>query len=190
VQHNFLSAAAGNEVVSIVRTVNAFFRWELNSCETLVRDGVVYPIDYANATPDLALISLHYYFPWAIRTLVKWVIFCCVTGRRQTVDLNTERFFAIADREGMTYGERLSEYRRLADRQLDVDRYEAFCERYLTHIDEATKEWVESDDFDRIMVDTVRSTFPAHEHDQFIAHYRGLLQLWARDQRAMAHGRG
>jgi hypothetical protein len=190
VQHNFLSAETGNEVVSIVRTVNAFFRWELNSCETLVRDGVVHPIDYANATPDLAIVSLHYYFPWAIRTLVKWMIFCCVTGRRQTVDLNTERFFAIADREGMTYSERLSEYRRLADRQLDVDRYESFCARHLAHIDEATVEWVESGDFDRIIVDTVRSTFPAHEHDQFIAHYRGLLHLWVSDQHAIAQGRG
>jgi hypothetical protein len=29
----------------------------------------------------------------------------------------------------------------------------------------------------------VRSTFPAHEHDQFIAHYRGLLGAWAHDER-------
>jgi hypothetical protein len=31
--------------------VNAFFRWESNPCETLVKDGRVYPIDYANACP-------------------------------------------------------------------------------------------------------------------------------------------
>jgi hypothetical protein len=186
VEHNFLDARAGNEVVSILRTVNAFFRWELNSCETLIRGGEVYPIDYANATPDLALTSLHYYFPWAIRSLLKWVVFCCVTGRHQTVDLDTEEYFAIADRADLSYEEKLAGYRQIADRQLDVDRYREFCDRHLAHIDEVSVAWVESQEFDRIIVDTVRSTFPAHEHEQFIAHFRGLLAAWAHDQRATA----
>ena len=152
----------------------------------LVRDGVVYPIDYANATPDLALTSLHYYFPWAIRSLLKWIVFCCVTGRRQTVDLDTRRYFAIADNPDLTYTQRLREYRRLADKQLDVERYQEFCARHLAHVDEASVEWVESEEFGRIIVDTVCSTFPSHEHEHFIAHYRGLLGRWAADQRAAA----
>jgi hypothetical protein len=186
VDHSFLDARAGNEVVSILRTVNAFFRWELNSCETLIRGDEVYPIDYANATPDLALTSLHYYFPWAIRSLLKWVVFCCVTGRHQTVDLDTEEYFAIADRADLSYEEKLAGYRKIADRQLDVDRYREFCDRHLAHIDELSVAWVESQDFDRIIVETVRTTFPAHEHEQFIAHFRGLLAAWAHDQRATA----
>ncbi len=72
----------GDEVVTIGRLVNAFFRWEFNSCETLVKGGEVYPIDYANACPDVALTSLHYYFPWAMKALVKWAVFCTVTGRQ------------------------------------------------------------------------------------------------------------
>jgi hypothetical protein len=186
VAHNFLSDEVGDEVVTIARLVNAFFRWELNSCETLVKDGVVYPIDYANATPDLAVTSLHYYFPWAIRTLLKWVIFCCVTGRRPTVDLNTGAYFEIADREGLSYAEKLSAYRRLADRQLDVERYQEFCTRHLAHVDEICVEWVEGDDFDRLLIDTVVSTYPAHEREMFLAHFRGLLQLWAHDQHVAA----
>jgi hypothetical protein len=186
VDHHFLEPRAGDEVVSILRTVNAFFRWELNSCETLVRGDEVYPIDYANATPDLALTSLHYYFPWAIRTLLKWVVFCCVTGRHQTVDLDTEEYFAIADRADLSYSEKLAAYRQIADRQLEVDRYREFCERHLAQVDELSVAWVESPEFDRILVDTVRNTFPEHEHEQFIAHFRGLLAAWARDQRATA----
>ena len=82
VDHSFLSAESGAEVASIGRIVNAFFRWEFNSCETLVRGNEVYPIDYANACPDVAITSLHYYFPWAMKALVKWSIFCTATGRK------------------------------------------------------------------------------------------------------------
>ena len=186
VEHGFLTPRAGDEVLTILRTVNAFFRWELNSCETLIRGDDVYPIDYANATPDLALTSLHYYFPWAIRSLLKWVVFCCVTGRLQTADLDTEQYFAIADRADLSYEEKLAGYRKLADKQLDVERYREFCERHLAHVDELSVAWVESPDFDRIIVDTVRTTFPPHEHEEFIAHFRGLLGAWAHDQRVAA----
>ena len=82
IAHDFLDPATGAETVSIGRLVNAFFRWEFNSCETLIRDGVVYPIDYANACPDVAITSLHYYFPWAMKALVKWSVFCTATGRK------------------------------------------------------------------------------------------------------------
>ena len=76
------SEGVGTEAVTIAQTVNAFFRWEFNSCEMLVKDGVVYPIDYANACPDVAVTSLHYYFPWAMKALLKWSVFCVATGRK------------------------------------------------------------------------------------------------------------
>ena len=81
VSHDFLSPETGEEVLTISRLINAFFRWEFNSCETLVRGTEAHPIDYANASPDVALTSLHYYWPWAISALLKWSIFCTVTGR-------------------------------------------------------------------------------------------------------------
>ena len=37
VEHDFLTPEIGWEVVTISRLVNAFFRWEFNSCESLVR---------------------------------------------------------------------------------------------------------------------------------------------------------
>jgi hypothetical protein len=183
VSHDFLDAATGDEVVTIGRLVNAFFRWEFNSCETLVKDGVVYPIDYANACPDVAITSLHYYFPWAIKALAKWTVFCTATGRRPRYDLDTRRYFDIADRADLDYDEKLAAYRTLADDYFEVERYRDFCASRLTHLDQAVLEWVEGTDFDRLLVETVRSTFPAHEHDQFIAHYRGLLGAWANDER-------
>jgi hypothetical protein len=184
VAHDFLDARIGYETVTIGRLVNAFFRWEFNSCETLIRGGVVYPIDYANACPDVAITSLHYYFPWAMKALVKWSVFCTATARRPRLDLDTRRYFDVADREDLTYEEKLDAYRALADEYFEVDRYLDFCASRLEHMDEIVLEWVQGPEFDRLLVDTVRSTFPPHEHDHFIAHYRGLLGLWAQDERA------
>ena len=43
-----------------------------------------------------------------------------------------------------------------------------------------------SEEFDRLLRDTVAATYPPHEHDEFLAHFRGLLGLWADDQAAGA----
>jgi hypothetical protein len=184
VAHEFLTPEVGQEVVTISRLVNAFFRWEFNSCETLVRGPDVHPIDYANACPDVALTSLHYYFPWAMKTLLKWTVFCLVTNRRPTLDLDTRRYFDIADRDDLSYGEKLAAYRRIVDEYFETDRYLDFCASRLPHLDEIVYEWVDSSEFHQLLIDTVRATYPAHEHDRFIAHFRGLLDLWLRDEQA------
>ena len=183
VSHDFLDAETGAEAVTIGRLVNAFFRWEFNSCETLIKGSEVYPIDYANACPDVALTSLHYYFPWAMKALVKWSVFCTATGRKPRFDLDTRRYFDIADREDLSYADKLPLYRALADDHFEVERYHDFCASRLPHLDAVVLDWVDGPEFDQLLIDTVRSTFPAHEHDHFIAHYRGLLGLWREDER-------
>ena len=167
VAHDFLSPELGEEVLTISRLVNAFFRWEFNSCECLVRGAEVHPIDYANASPDVALTSLHYYFPWAIKTLLKWCTFCLVTGRRPRLDLDTRSYFEVADRDDLSYAEKLAAYRRLADDYFEADRYHDFCASRLAHVDEVVLEWVDSPEFDRFLIDTVRATYPPHEHERF-----------------------
>ena len=184
IDHGFLSPDQGEEVVMIGKLVNAFFRWEFNSCETLVKGTEVYPIDYANACPDVSLTSLHYYFPWAIMALAKWAIFCTTTERKMHVDPNTADYFAIGDREDISYGDKIAAYGQLVDDYFEVDRYEEFCAKHLPHIEEVMVGYVESRDFDDLLVETVRATFPSHEHDKFVAHYRGLLGSWASDRRA------
>ena len=184
VDHDFLSPQVGDEVLTISRLINAFFRWEFNSCESLVRGGEAYPIDYANASPDVALTSLHYYFPWAMSALLKWCAFCEVTGRRPRLDLDTRSYFEIGDREDLSYDEKLAAYRRLADDYFEVERYQDFCASRLPHVDDMVLEWVCSADFDRLLVDTVRATYPAHEHDRFVGHLRGLLGQWVRERGA------
>ncbi|MGH3385631.1 MAG: ATP-grasp domain-containing protein [Nocardioidaceae bacterium] len=184
VTHGFLSPSAGDQCVAVSRVVNAFFGWEFNSAEMLVKGDEVYPIDYANACPDVAVTSLHYYFPWAITALVRWSAFCLVTGRRTSVDLHTDRYFEIADREDLGYEAKLAAYQQLADEWFQTDLYRQWCAEHLPHLEEQVLDWVSGPGFDRLLQDTVSATYPAHEHDRFLAHFRGLVGLWAADESA------
>ncbi len=183
VTHDFLGPSAGEQAVSISRVVNAFFGWEFNSAEMLVAGDEVYPIDYANACPDVAVTSLHYYFPWAMTALVRWSAYCLVTGRTTSpVDLHTRRYVEIADDGSLDYGAKVAAYRRLADEYFETERYWQWCAENLPHLEQQVLEWVTSAHFDQLLVDTVVATYPTHEHEKFLAHFRGLLELWTTDQ--------
>ena len=43
-------------------------------------------------------------------------------------------------------------------------------------------DWVSSSDFDGLLLDTVRATYPPHEQERFVAHLRGLLGQWVSEQ--------
>jgi hypothetical protein len=186
VSHGFLSDSAGKQTVAISRIVNAFFHWEFNSCEMLVKGDEVHPIDYANACPDVAVTSLHYYFPWAITALVKWSTYSLVTGRKPNHDLRMDEYFAVADSD-RSYDEKLDAYLALADAHFETERYHAWCAEHLGHLDEVVAQWVDGADFDRLLVETVQATYPAHEQEQFLAHFRGLIGMWVGDQAAVGN---
>jgi hypothetical protein len=182
VAHDFLTPETGWEVVTISRLVNAFFRWEFNSCESLVLGTGVHPIDYANASPDVALTSLHYYFPWAMEALVKWCAFCSVTDRRLAIDQDQRTYFDIGDRDDLSYEDKLREYRRLADDYFQVEEYEEFCATRLGGLHEVALDYFGGPEFDALLVETVQSVFPEHEHEQMVERHRGLVGAWVADQ--------
>ena len=45
-------------------------------------------------------------------------------------------------------------------------------------------QWVDSPEFDALLVETVRALYPAHEHDAFIGHFRGLVGQWVTEHGA------
>ena len=59
----------------------------------------------------------------------------------------------------------------------------------LPDLDERVLAWVSSADFDRVLVETVRATYPPAEHERFLAHFRGLVGLWVSDETTLLGAR-
>jgi hypothetical protein len=186
-EDDFVTPELHREVETISRLVNAFFRWEFNSCEVIVKGSEACPIDYANASPDIALVSLHYHFPWAIRALVAWCAFCCAIERPMRINQSTADYFAIGDRDDLSYEDKLARYRELADSYFQADEFEAFCAEALPHLDEVMVEYVESPEFDELTVATITSeVFEPDQHETLIERSRSHTGRWAAEQRAAA----
>ena len=184
--HDF-SPELERELAAISRLVNAFFRWEFNSCEAAVKDGHAYPIDYANASPDIALVSLHYYFPWAIESLVAWCIFCSVTERASLrLAPITRDYFQVGDDESLAYEQKIERYRQLTDIYFQTEEFEEFRAQVLPHLHELMVEYVESPEFDQLLVSCIRLEVEPERHDEMIERCRELTAAWAADQRAEA----
>jgi hypothetical protein len=181
----FLEPELDWEVETIGRLVNAFFRWEFNSCEVIVKDGEAHPIDYANASPDMALVSLHYYFPWAIQALVAWSVFCAATGRSMRVNQNTRDYFEIGDSD-LPYEEKLRRYRDLSDAYFQTEAFEEFRAEALPSLEEVTVDYVESSEFDDLIVHAVQLEVEPERHEEMIVRSRASVAAWCRDRRGAA----
>jgi len=164
--YNFLSPEDQSVMEDMTLTINAFFGWDFNSCEALRKEGTWYPIDFANACPDSQVTSLHFHFPWLIKSNIRWSVFCAATQRKMRANLDWAPYLKIADQD-MSARERLSAYASIAREYFEADRFEEFCSVHLSHLDEVADDFFASDIVHDAVEQKVRSLFPAHEHEEF-----------------------
>ena len=81
----------------------------------------------------------------------------------------------------MATQDKLREYRRLADEYFQVEEYEEFCANRLGGLHEVVVDYFGGPEFDAVLVATVQSVFPAHEHEEMVARHRGLVGAWVTD---------
>ena len=162
-------------------TINAFFGWEFNSCESLRKDGVFHPIDFANACPDFQVTSLHYHFPSMVKNMIRWSIFCAATKREMRQTLDWQPFYDIAKKD-LPYRERLAGYAAIARERMEEERFIEFCETHLSHLNEVTWEFFGTELAKQFVRDKVESLYPKHEIDKFTEHFWGLLQFWRKTE--------
>jgi len=183
---DFVTAEEWQTLANMCLTINAFFGWDFNSCESLRKEGVFHPIDFANACPDSQVTSLHYHFPWLVKAKLKWALFVAATRRKMRKNLDWDPFFEIAAQEASPK-EKLAAYARLAHQRFESDRFVEFCATHLPHLDEVAWEFFGSAVAKDAVRQKVAALFPAHEVEQFTEHFWGLIQFWRKTESTYVH---
>ncbi|MFO0649963.1 MAG: hypothetical protein U0326_27330 [Polyangiales bacterium] len=184
-EKDFISQAEWDHLRKITMTINAFFGWEFNSCESLRANGVWHPIDFANPCPDSQVTSLHYHFPWLVKSYLRWSIFCAATKRKMRKTLDWEPFYAIAAKD-ISFEEKLDGYAAIADERFETARFEEFCDKHLGHLDEVAYEFFATQEAREAVRVKVAALFPAHEVEQFTELFWKRIQAWRADQKTPA----
>lgn len=161
----------------ITLTINSFFGWDFNSCESLRRDGTWFPIDFANACPDSQVTSLHFHFPWLVKSYLRWSIFCAATDRKVRHNLDWQPFFDIAAKD-ISFEEKLDGYAAIAEQRLERDRFEEFCAKHLAHLDDVTNDFFTSPEAKEAVRLKTAALFPAHEVERFTELFWQRIQTW------------
>jgi hypothetical protein len=182
VAHDFLSPEERQLIDSTTLIINAFFRWDFNSCELLHRQGTWHPIDFANPCPDSQVTSLHYHFPWLIKANIRWAVFSATVGRKLQ-PLEWDRFFDAVE-DGMTLQERIDALLPLVHAHFDTDAFHEFCDTHLADLDVVTHEWFGTEDAREAVRRKVAALFPPHEVEEFTDLFFQRIQLWRADDAA------
>jgi hypothetical protein len=184
IDQGFVSTKEHEQLTRICRTINGFFGWDFNSCESLRSGGEFFPIDFANACPDSQVTSLHYHFPWLVKALLRWTLFCATTQRKPRLTVDWDKYFKIADDSDLTYEEKLERYDALSRKAWDTDKFDEFCDKHLSQLDEVADAFFGSRAFHDVVRAKVSALYPAHEIDRFTDHFFDQVQLWRRDEAA------
>lgn len=173
----FLSDAEKEHLRKVTLTINAFFDWEFNSCESLRKGDVWYPIDFANPCPDSQVTSLHFHFPWMVKAYVKWSVFCAATKRKMRKNQDWSPFYEVAALD-IPYLDKLDRYAAIADERFETVKFEEFCEKNLSHLDKVAWDFFGTAEAKDAVKQKVTAIFPAHEVDKFTELFWGRIQDW------------
>ncbi|MCA8968307.1 MAG: hypothetical protein KDC95_00935 [Planctomycetes bacterium] len=181
IDFDFLEPDDVKELEDITLTINAFFGWDFNSCESLRQDGTWYPIDFANPCPDSQVTSLHFHWPWLIKAKIRWSLFCAMTQRKMRLNLSWGEFFEVDP--DLPYRERLTAYANIARKRFDADAFESFCKSELADLDSIAWDWFGTEDCHNAIRAKVAALYPEDEHDEFSELFWRRVQLWRERER-------
>lgn len=175
-ERDFLSVEERSLIRDMTLVINGFFGWDFNSCELIHREDTWHAIDFANPCPDSQVSSLHYHFPWLIKANIRWSVYAAATNRAMK-PLGWPRYFDVVDAD-MTLRERLDALVHVVHERFETERFSAFCDRHLGHLDEVSDEFFSSDEARSAVRQKVAALFPEHEVDEFTDLFWQRIQRW------------
>ena len=92
-------------------------------------------------------------------------------------NLDWSPYYEIAAQD-LPYEEKLVAYAAIAKDRFELDRFEAFCDEYLGHLDEVAHEFFGTDRARDAVNQKVKALFPEHEWDEFTELFWSRIQDW------------
>ncbi len=164
-----------DRIESYVKFVNSYHRWTYNSFECLIKDGVIHPIDFANACPDSDFTSLHTHFPWLICALVRWLSFVGATRHNLRVDTEQERYLKVLNDPEVPQEEKFEFHKKLSDKYFDTEKYREFVEKNFKDLNEKMIQFYDGHFMDILEFSIRYSSFPDHEKARFVDYYKHMM---------------
>jgi hypothetical protein len=176
-EKGFLTKDDRRLIEDITLTINAFFGWDFNSCEALLKDHVWHPIDFANPCPDSQVTSLHRHFPWLVKAYLRWSLFCAATKRPMRANLDWQPFFDVAAKK-WPLRRKIAAYGKIARERFDATAFQKFCDKHLANLDSIVNDYFGTEDAKDAVRQKVTALFPPHEVERFTEHFWSELQVW------------
>ena len=95
----------------------------------------------------------------------------------------TKEYFLVGDDESLAYDEKLARYEALTDAYFRTEEFEEFRAVALADLDELTVDYVESTEFDDLLVRAISLEVEPERQEEMIERCRGLTRQWAADER-------
>ena len=171
-----MDKAVFHRLESYVMFINSYHRWTYNSFESLMKNGKLNPIDFANACPDSQFISLHVHFPLCVCSLLKWLAFCAITEKDMRMDLEMTRYLKVLNSNDYSQAEKFNFCREMSENYFEIEKFNEFCKENFENLEDKMIEFYDQSFDDIIRFAMEFSDFPENEHEKFYKEYKTLME--------------